>query len=57
MYNVISKIQQYQNKSYNIQPVYQIQVLLDKLPTLDEQALYAMSLKREPRKAERSEIE
>jgi hypothetical protein len=57
IYNVISKIQQYQNTHYNLQPVWQIQKQLQALPTLDEQTMHTLSLKREPRHAERSEIE
>lgn len=57
IYNVISKVQQYQNTFYNLQPVWQIQRLLMKLPTLDEDTMHRLSLKREPRKAERADIE
>eukprot|EP01094_Clydonella_sp_ATCC50884_P017153 TRINITY_DN2930_c0_g1_i4.p1 TRINITY_DN2930_c0_g1~~TRINITY_DN2930_c0_g1_i4.p1 ORF type:complete len:663 (-),score=176.22 TRINITY_DN2930_c0_g1_i4:230-2110(-) len=57
IYNVISRVQQYQDTFYNLQPVWQIQRLLLKLPTLDEDTMHRLSLKREPRKAERAEIE
>ena len=56
IYSVISKIQQYQQTHYNLQPVDQIIQELLKVNTLDETTLYNMSLKREPRNADRSEI-
>lgn len=57
VYNVISLIQQYQQKSYNLQPVHQIAQFLTKLPAMDEQELYLLSLKREPRKSQRADIQ
>jgi son of sevenless len=57
IYNVISKIIQYQQTHYNLQPIDQIIQQLLKVPILDETTLYNLSLKREPRKAERHEIE
>eukprot|EP01102_Stenamoeba_stenopodia_P019471 TRINITY_DN7366_c0_g1_i1.p1 TRINITY_DN7366_c0_g1~~TRINITY_DN7366_c0_g1_i1.p1 ORF type:complete len:301 (+),score=63.93 TRINITY_DN7366_c0_g1_i1:62-964(+) len=54
---VISKFQQYQQVPYNLQPVYQIISLLRKLPVMDEKELYVVSLSREPRKAQRHEIQ
>ena len=56
VYSVISKIQQYQQTPYNIQPVDQIIQQLLQVSILDDTTLYNLSLKREPRKAERSEI-
>jgi hypothetical protein len=55
-YGVISRIQQCQQTHYNLQPVEQIIQQLMQVNTLDESALYTLSLKREPRKAERNEI-
>merc|ERR1712137_1211 len=57
VYSVISKIQQYQQTHYNLQPVDQIIQQLLHVSILDETSLYNLSLKREPRKAERSEIQ
>ena len=57
IYNVISRIQQYQQTHYNLQPVEQIIQLLQNITPLDEQNLYKESLKREPRNADRSQIE
>jgi len=57
VYNVISLVQQYQQRAYNLQPVHQITQFLNKLPAMDEQELYHLSLKREPRKALRSDIQ
>jgi len=56
VYNVISLVQQYQNTTYNLQPVHQIMNFLTKLPNMTEQELYMLSLKREPRKAQRGEV-
>ncbi|KAJ6231325.1 ras guanine nucleotide exchange factor a [Anaeramoeba flamelloides] len=51
LYNVVSKIQEYQRVPYKFQYVHQIQVLLRKpLKGQSEKELYQISLKREPRK-------
>lgn len=57
VYNVISLVQQYQQRAYNLQPVHQIVQFLTKLPAMDEQELYLLSLKREPRKVQRADIQ
>ena len=56
IYGVISKIQQYQQTHYNLQPVEQIIQQLLQVTVLDESTMYSLSLKREPRKMDRSEI-
>ncbi|GAM21223.1 hypothetical protein SAMD00019534_043980 [Acytostelium subglobosum LB1] len=65
MFKVISLVQQYQQMSYNIQPVHQIQeFLLNIKSDLKGQSLdmtladlHRESLRREPRKAQRSDIQ
>ncbi|KAJ5076989.1 ras guanine nucleotide exchange factor i-related [Anaeramoeba ignava] len=49
IYEAIVEIQQYQQKGYDLQPVYQIQQLLLNLKMISEQELYAKSLEIEPR--------
>ena len=56
LYEVISKIQQYQQLPYNFHPIHQIQKYMKKYPSLDEPELWPISLEIEPRKAERHEI-
>eukprot|EP00727_Mastigamoeba_balamuthi_P014357 m51a1_g9546 putative ras guanine nucleotide exchange factor (619) ;mRNA; f:859604-861913 len=56
VYNIISNVLQYQNRPYNLQPVHQIIQFLKRVPTKDEQELYTLSLKREPRGAPRTSI-
>lgn len=56
VYNAISKILEYQNTHYNLQPVDQIIQILLQVPPMDEQTLYNLSLKWEPRGVERSEV-
>jgi hypothetical protein len=56
VYNIISIVQQRQQKPYAIQPVQQIIKLLKKVPTKDEQEVYQLSTKREPRGATRANI-
>jgi hypothetical protein len=60
VYNVISQIQVYQNKSYDLIPVYQIQTLIEKtfnqkFITEDKQ-LFDISLLREPRICTRNDL-
>eukprot|EP01133_Synstelium_polycarpum_P008684 gene8684-10202_t len=65
VFKVISLVQQYQQLSYNIQPVHQIQDYLLNIKSdykgqsldLYQQDLYRESLRREPRKAQRSDIQ
>ncbi|EGG18415.1 Ras guanine nucleotide exchange factor [Cavenderia fasciculata] len=65
VFKVISQIQQYQQLSYNLQPVHQIQEFLLNIKSdykgqsldLYQQDLYRESLRREPRKAQRSDIQ
>eukprot|EP00026_Physarum_polycephalum_P002714 Phypoly_transcript_02722.p1 GENE.Phypoly_transcript_02722~~Phypoly_transcript_02722.p1 ORF type:complete len:821 (+),score=152.14 Phypoly_transcript_02722:35-2497(+) len=58
VYTVIDKVKQYQQSPYNLQPVYQIASLLVSLvwEHMDEDKQFKISLLREPRNAERSEI-
>ncbi|GAM20828.1 hypothetical protein SAMD00019534_040030 [Acytostelium subglobosum LB1] len=57
IYTVISQVQSFQNTRYNLHPVYQISKLLRVLkPRLDDEDLYRISMKFEPRNKERSEI-
>ncbi|KAJ6241713.1 ras guanine nucleotide exchange factor i-related [Anaeramoeba flamelloides] len=56
VYDVIYDIEKYQVKHYNLHPVYQIAVFLNKFPRMDKKILYKMSLEREPRKATRDKI-
>lgn len=58
VYNVIQEVQQYQQKPYNLQPVYQIQALIEQgfKEVLDDENLYQLSLQREKRGADRNDI-
>ncbi|GAM22778.1 hypothetical protein SAMD00019534_059530 [Acytostelium subglobosum LB1] len=63
VFKVISLVQQYQQQSYNLQPVHQIQEFLLSIndykgESLDhyQQHLHRESLRREPRKAQKSDI-
>jgi hypothetical protein len=59
VYTVISQVKQYQQAAYNLQPVYQISCLLwkpAKERMMDEEEQYRLSLLREPRNKDRSEI-
>jgi hypothetical protein len=58
LYNVINKLQQFQLKEYNLQPVYQIQAVIHQLRinALDEEERHKLSLLREPRNTTREEI-
>jgi hypothetical protein len=60
VHNVISEIQTYQYKPYNIQIVHQIDRLLaktlDNHVYMDDDPLYKLSLKREPRNAKKEEL-
>jgi len=65
VFKVISLVQQYQQLSYNLQPVHQIQEFLLNIKSdfkgqgleLYQQELYRESLKREPKRAQRSDIQ
>ncbi|EFA83768.1 Ras guanine nucleotide exchange factor [Heterostelium album PN500] len=65
VFKVISMVQQSQQLSYNLQPVHQIQEFLLNIKSdykgqsldLYQQDLYRESLRREPRKAQRSDIQ
>ncbi|KAF2069090.1 hypothetical protein CYY_009588 [Polysphondylium violaceum] len=65
VFRVISLVQQYQQLSYNLQPVHQIQEFLLRIRSdfkgqgleLYQQELYRESLKREPKRAQRSDIQ
>jgi son of sevenless-like protein len=60
IHNVISEIQTYQHKPYNIQPVYQIDRLLVKElenhQVVSDQDMYKISLQREPRSAKKEDL-
>lgn len=53
---VIREIQQYQRQPYNLQEVPRIAELFRNLPRKSDDELYNLSLKREPRGADRSAI-
>eukprot|EP01089_Gocevia_fonbrunei_P022820 TRINITY_DN9376_c0_g1_i1.p1 TRINITY_DN9376_c0_g1~~TRINITY_DN9376_c0_g1_i1.p1 ORF type:complete len:164 (-),score=18.27 TRINITY_DN9376_c0_g1_i1:120-581(-) len=55
-YSVISTIQQYQQKPYNFQRVHQITELVKGLGEITEQELYRLSLLREPRDSDKSQL-
>ena len=55
-FDVISKIQKYQTSDYNMQPVSQIQDLFDKIKMKDDDELYKMSMKIEPRGVDREKL-
>eukprot|EP01120_Amphizonella_sp_Union-15-10_P002624 TRINITY_DN12934_c0_g1_i1.p1 TRINITY_DN12934_c0_g1~~TRINITY_DN12934_c0_g1_i1.p1 ORF type:complete len:130 (+),score=16.56 TRINITY_DN12934_c0_g1_i1:54-392(+) len=55
--NALSQLQQFQQKGYNLQPIYQVQMLLDDpQPRYSEHEIYKISQEREPRKATRNQI-
>jgi len=56
LYQIISAVLKYQYCSYSLQPVQQILEIFHKLTPCDEQELYALSLKREPRGVPKSSI-
>jgi len=58
IYNVILEVHQYQNKPYNFVPVLQISSLLDSrnLPRVSEPELFKLSLLREPRGVDKTQI-
>jgi len=56
VYETISYVVEHSKTGYQIQPVRQIQSLFKKLPAMDEQYAYSLSLRREPRGAERADI-
>jgi hypothetical protein len=58
LYSIISRIQQLQQKGYNLNPVHQIQAFLrDPVPRLNDKEMFKKSGVIEPRGAERSQIE
>eukprot|EP01098_Paradermamoeba_levis_P016727 TRINITY_DN9231_c0_g1_i1.p1 TRINITY_DN9231_c0_g1~~TRINITY_DN9231_c0_g1_i1.p1 ORF type:complete len:652 (-),score=199.83 TRINITY_DN9231_c0_g1_i1:128-2083(-) len=56
IYHVIAQIQQYQQKGYNLYPIHQISRFFHKFKRVDEEELYKLSLLREPRGKEKSEL-
>lgn len=58
VYNVISLVQQYQQLSYNLQPVYQIAQFFqkDRMPKGTDDDLYRLSLQVEPRGKSKNEL-
>ena len=56
VYDVIAKVQQYQQLPYNFHPIPQIQEFLLAFPHKDEGELWQISLNLEPRKADRTAI-
>lgn len=57
LHQTISQIQQFQQTSYSLQPVHQIQELLLKIRPDDSRALMKISLEREPRDANRAAVQ
>jgi hypothetical protein len=57
VYNVISSILLYQQETFSLKSAEPFRSLFLDLPVLDEQSLYELSLKREPRKASADSIE
>lgn len=53
---ILENIQYYQQVSYNIKPHRVLSIYLKELPSLDSDALYQLSLSREPRGAEMKDI-
>jgi len=49
IYTIINNIQQFQQLSYNLQPVHQIQEFLRKIPNVEDSELFRLSLEKEPR--------
>ncbi|KAJ3450892.1 ras guanine nucleotide exchange factor i-related [Anaeramoeba flamelloides] len=56
VYDVIEEIQKFQNVFYNLHPVHQIAVFLNKFPRIEKKKLYQISQEREPRGAKKNEI-
>jgi len=54
--SAIRELQQYQQQAYNLLEVPRISALFVNLPTKSDDELYNLSLKREPRGADRSAI-
>ena len=57
MYKVLKQIELYQQTPYNFTPVYEIQDWIMNAEMVDEDTLYELSLKVEPRNAPRSDIQ
>lgn len=55
-YNILSKIEQFQKVSYNLQRIPEVDEFLNTLPTMAEKQLWELSLKCEPRNATKKEI-
>jgi hypothetical protein len=56
LYKVISEILLYQPGKYDIQPIPEILQIAASLPSIVEKELYNLSLQREPRDCEKSDI-
>jgi len=56
LYRIISQLQQFQLKPYDIKPVGTLLVYLNQNYTYDENQLFNTSLEREPRGSEKSQI-
>ena len=56
IFNIVDKIQKRQQVGYNFQQIPQIARLLVRVQIRDEQELYKLSLKAEPRGKSRAEI-
>lgn len=54
--NSIKQIQQFQQAAYNLQEVYQIQLLLKNLKVADDAELFNMSKDREPKGADKNSL-
>lgn len=58
LYSIISRIQQLQQKGYNLHPVHQIQTFLREVqPRMHEKELFKKSVVIEPRDAQRAQID
>lgn len=56
VYNIVSQVQRFQQVPYIFLPVDKIIKFLDELPVMDDEAIYQLSLKCEPRNAQRTSL-
>jgi hypothetical protein len=57
VHNIISEVQLYQQASFDLTKTEPLHTMILEVPNVDETSLYSMSLLREPRGAEESQIE
>lgn len=57
MYNVVARIQTYQNEIYALAEVLSIKKILENIPKYNEAELYKLSLEIEPRGATLADIQ